>query len=524
MTSNRNKLVSLTDFSTGEVFQLSSCQIIAFHTVASTHTLIAYVDQRGKVKFDRKVVEAASTIATACISNAVTILTPVTLTTGIILYLNIDRMIYVDNYSVVATAASVFSATIVAAGSGGTPGPVTMTGTTGTGTPFQATGVIAASGSLDSNSPLVITVAGSYTVLPTVLTLEPVTATASLTGANLSLTFNKVTQVTYDYGINSPKLYKCIFPIASVLVGLTDNLFGITTQPTSSIPSRLRYINNEKIDVVTPQKPAVAPVITFTTNVKTGTGVVGVVGTGYTNPTIAITGGGGTLAMATVGTKVITASVVAGGSGGTPGLTTFTGTTGTGVKFTCTGTIGGGGVLSGALTVVIQGAYGAGTPITNIAAEPITGGSLTGATVSVSLGLNVVTITAQGSGYTSYPTFTVVDGTGINGTVTAGMAVDSPLVIVNGGKGINSAVTLTFSATSGTLATATATVSSSLETVTATSLTNAGNYVKGTDTYPTLTISGGSGSVIFLDEHKTEFRLIPVEETVATIVAAVNAL
>lgn len=75
-------------------------------------------------------------------------------------------------------------ASIVSAGTGGTPGAVTLTGTTGTGTPFQATGTIAADGTLASISA--ITVQGNYTVLPALIQKEPVTG-GGLTGTTLNL-------------------------------------------------------------------------------------------------------------------------------------------------------------------------------------------------------------------------------------------------------------------------------------------------------------------------------------------------
>ena len=79
----------------------------------------------------------------------------------------------------------VTGATVVAGGTGGTPGAVTITGTTGTGTKFQATGTISGGGAL--TGPLVVTVAGSYTADPTDYTDEPVTG-GSLSGATVFLT------------------------------------------------------------------------------------------------------------------------------------------------------------------------------------------------------------------------------------------------------------------------------------------------------------------------------------------------
>jgi hypothetical protein len=81
---------------------------------------------------------------------------------------------------------SVLSATVNAGGSGGTNGPVTITGTTGTGTKFTARGVIS-SGAL--SGALTILNAGSYTVDPTSLTAEPVSG-GGLSGATVGLTMS----------------------------------------------------------------------------------------------------------------------------------------------------------------------------------------------------------------------------------------------------------------------------------------------------------------------------------------------
>jgi hypothetical protein len=78
--------------------------------------------------------------------------------------------------------------------------------------------------------------------------------------------------------------------------------------------------------------------------------------------------------------SVISAAVAAGGSGGTNGQVTITGTTGTGTKFTARGNISG-GALTGALTILNGGSYS--VDPTSLSAEPVTGGGLTGATVSL---------------------------------------------------------------------------------------------------------------------------------------------
>jgi hypothetical protein len=87
-----------------------------------------------------------------------------------------------DRSSVVNSIVT--SAAVVAGGSGGSNGTQTVTGTTGTGTKFQAS-VTIASGAI--TAVLSITVAGLYTALPTNPAAEPVTG-AGLTGATLSLT------------------------------------------------------------------------------------------------------------------------------------------------------------------------------------------------------------------------------------------------------------------------------------------------------------------------------------------------
>lgn len=151
--------------------------------------------------------------------------------------------------------------------------------------------------------------------------------------------------------------------------------------------------------------------------------------------------------------KVITAVVNAGGSGGTPGLTTFTGTSGTGTPFQCTGTINGGGVLAGALTVTVAGDYTVGP--TSLAAEPITGGSLTGGTVTLVMGALTLSITNAG-GYTvppattNVPTNGVGTGTGVQLTLAFGLGTalllhsgnysGAPAFAVTGGGGSGASI------------------------------------------------------------------------------------
>lgn len=98
--------------------------------------------------------------------------------------------------SVVTTR--VVSMVVNAAGSGGTDGSQTLTGTTGTGTKFTLVATITGGAitGISSYSP------GLYTVNPTDLTAEPVTG-ASLTGATVTLKMSVVTTTITNYGVYS---------------------------------------------------------------------------------------------------------------------------------------------------------------------------------------------------------------------------------------------------------------------------------------------------------------------------------
>lgn len=93
----------------------------------------------------------------------------------------------VDHYSVSGAA-------IANAGSGGTTGAAVVTGTTGTGTKFQADVTIAGGQITAIND---IKVQGDYTALPTNPATEPVTG-GGLVGATLNLTMQTVEVPTYS--------------------------------------------------------------------------------------------------------------------------------------------------------------------------------------------------------------------------------------------------------------------------------------------------------------------------------------
>jgi hypothetical protein len=101
------------------------------------------------------------------------------------------------NIVLAVATTKVVSATVDAAGTGGTPGTATVTGTTGTGTKFQATVTISGGGAISSVDA--IAVAGSYSANPTSIAHEPVTG-GGLTGARLAVVMGVSTVTLVDPG------------------------------------------------------------------------------------------------------------------------------------------------------------------------------------------------------------------------------------------------------------------------------------------------------------------------------------
>lgn len=141
----------------------------------------------------------------------------------------------------------------------------------------------------------------------------------------------------------------------------------------------------------------------------------------------------GVAAIATVtDIQAITAVVNAGGTGGTNGAVTITGTSGTGTKFQATGIITA-NALAGPLVVTVGGDYTVGP--TSLAAEPVTGGSLTGCTVTLVMGAKTCSVSTAG-GYTVAPptaqTPVNLVGTGTGVTLTAVYGLGAVQVINSG--------------------------------------------------------------------------------------------
>lgn len=215
---------------------------------------------------------------------------------------------------------------------------------------------------------------------------------------------------------------------------------------------------------VSPADPAVA----IATSLKAVTATVLAAGAGVAiNDTFLASGGslavagpyGAGVTTAPVATKLtathlqaVSAVVLAGGTGGTPGAVTVTGVTGTGTKFQATGTINGSGVLTGPLVLTVPGDY---TVAPTLAGDGVTGGSLSGATVTLVMGALTFSITAAG-GYTVAPatanalTDVVGSGTGVQATLAFGLGTalllhsgnysSAPSFTVAGGGGTGASI------------------------------------------------------------------------------------
>ena len=159
------------------------------------------------------------------------------------------------------------------------------------------------------------------------------------------------------------------------------------------------------------------------------------------------------LQVATTG--VYSAVVAAGGSGGTDGTQTVTGTTGTGTKFTANVTISG-GAITAVNSITTAGSYTVNP--TSLAAEPVTGASLTGATLTVRMKPVDLTVNIAGS-YLDFSTPIAQTGTA-NPSGAGGCTFDAEwgllsIAVTSPGEGYdnNSAITITGGGGSGATAT-----------------------------------------------------------------------
>jgi len=147
-------------------------------------------------------------------------------------------------------------------------------------------------------------------------------------------------------------------------------------------------------------------------------------GSGFTDiPTITFTGGAGTGATAAARLEVVTAAIGdAAGSGYAAGdIVTVDLGDGVEATFTVNTIDAGNGDAVATLSILEAGAYTAITGGYTGDEVATTGGSGTGLTLDLSLGLDAIVITNGGTGYTSNPTV-VIAGDGINAAATSTIA------------------------------------------------------------------------------------------------------
>lgn len=153
-------------------------------------------------------------------------------------------------------------------------------------------------------------------------------------------------------------------------------------------------------------------------------------GSGYApGDTITLSGGVHTVAaVVTVGaTRVMSVGIAAAGTGGTPGPATITGTTGAGTPFQANVTIGGGGAIASINSILFPGSYTANP--TNLANEPVTGGGLSGAAVSLTMGVDGVSISTGGDYTVNAGSFGQASTSGVGTGATFQSALYGPLAV-----------------------------------------------------------------------------------------------
>ena len=153
------------------------------------------------------------------------------------------------------------------------------------------------------------------------------------------------------------------------------------------------------------------------------------IGSGYAPAdTITLAGGTGTEPVVTVATtQVVSATVAAGGTGGTNGAAVVTGTTGTGTMFQANVTIAG-NAITAVNSIVVAGSYTVNP--TTIANEPVTGAGLTGAALSVQMGVLTFMITSAGA-LTALPASNLFSQGSTSGSGT-GAKIQGALIGVGG--------------------------------------------------------------------------------------------
>lgn len=505
MPTNRNKLIQLTDYRSGAVFMVSSCQIISFTAIATTDTEITYISQRGTLT-KRRVLETVAAINTACISNGVNMMIPVTLESLVVLYLNIDRVIYVDALS---NSSPLLTKVTYDAG---------------------------------VNSP-----ATYECTLPTPANFNSVTDN----------TFNIITQATSSIPSRTRYINNTrISAVSSEAVGTAATLQLLMRPESYTVGAAGTGFTSAPAVAITGGGGTGA---TATATLKLLSAAIAAAGTGYA-PADTITLAGGTSTTAAIvnvaTTKLVSAAVNAAGAGYVAGdtitlaggtfsspaiLTVLTEVAGAVATFSIS-TAGSYTVNSATFTQSATSGIGAGATFntglfgvntmtvntagvytvlpSNPIAQGATSGGGTGATITGTWGVNTVVLGANGSGYSSMPTVTISGGGGTGATATAVMEGDT-ISVTDGGAGYTTTPLVSFTGGGGTLLAATATIDVSTEEVTAGTITVRGG---GYTSFPTLVLSGGLGAYIVYDEGKSEYIKLQVAETIVQVQTSVNAI
>ncbi len=220
----------------------------------------------------------------------------------------------------------------------------------------------------------------------------------------------------------------------SAFAGKTIILYNDAPTPTPAFDARMDYYTGDPDQTDSGGAPTTQP--GYGPNTRTimqiqvgpstagGTAVSGVTvtnpGSGYTvMPTVSLTGGGGTGALATATGKVATLAVMTGGTGyTTPVVTIAAPALGTAATASATVT---GGVVTG-LTILTPGSGYTSAPTVTITDS----GAGTGATAVTTLGVGAVVLAPSGSGYTSIPSVTFLGGGGSGATGLASLGTGTP--------------------------------------------------------------------------------------------------
>ena len=148
------------------------------------------------------------------------------------------------------------------------------------------------------------------------------------------------------------------------------------------------------------------------------------------NDTINLAGGTATTVpqVKVTNTQVVSATIHAGGTGGANGSASVTGTTGTGTKFIANVTISG-GAITAVNSISLGGSYTVNP--TSLTAEPVTGAGLTGAQLSVSMGVAAISILTAGvlTANPSGASFTQLSTTGAGSGATFNYCIFAPYAV-----------------------------------------------------------------------------------------------